>query len=236
MLNAAVAESLSQYADRLETVSAEEFNSAVHALVRDTIRAHKRILFNGNGYGDEWMKEAERRGLLNLHSTPEAIPHLLAEKNIALLSKHGIFSESEIRSRYEVLLENYCKVINIEALTAVDMVKKDILPAVSRYLRRLGETYSARKAILPNAPCAYETETAERLSFLSDKIYALVGQLEENVASVKALSDVTEKANAFEASVLGVMKELRTYVDEAEGMVASDFWPYPSYGELLLGV
>ena len=236
MLNAAVAESLRQYADRLENVAKENFQTEVHALVRETIRKHKRILFNGNGYDDAWIAEAERRGLLNLKSTPDAIPCLLKEKNVQLLSSHGIFSASELRSRHDVLLEHYCKILSIEALTMIDMVKREILPAISNYGKMLCDAYTSQAAVLKGYIGSYETSVAARLAELSDEVYQKITALEKKLPAVGRIADITERAGAYYQEILGAMQELRELVDEAETLVVSDNWPYPTYGDLLFGV
>lgn len=233
IINTAVAESLAQFADALE--GAENFEAALHDLIVQTIRAHKRIIFNGNGYDDAWILEAEKRGLTNLRTAPEAIPQFIAEKNIELFRKHKVFSERELRARTEIMLEAYVKVVNIEALTAIDMVSRDILPAVSAYAAKLGETLE-RKRVLANIPCKYESETLRRLSELTDSIYEELGRLEESTAAVKKRGETLAMAKGFETEVLPKMAKLRTFVDAAEAITASEYWPYPTYGDLLFGV
>ena len=233
VLNTIVAEELSEFADVLE--NAGDFESALHDLIVKTIREHKRIIFNGNGYDDAWTAEAENRGLLNLKTTPDAIPRLLAEKNIALFCKHKVFSERELHARYEIMLESYSKVINIEALTMVDMVNRDILPALSAYGEKLGKTI-AKKTAAANVKCLYETKTLEKISAYTDVIYEGVQLLEDAIASVKGISDSYETAKAFESDVIPKMQALRATVDSAECITSSEFWPYPTYGDLLFGV
>ena len=233
IINTAVAESLAQFADALE--GAENFEGALHDLIVNTIRAHKRIIFNGNGYDDAWVLEAEKRGLVNLRTAPEAIPQFIAEKNIELFRKHKVFSERELRARTEIMLEAYVKVVNIEALTAIDMVSRDILPAVSAYAAKLGETLE-RKRVLANIPCKYESETLMRLAKLTDEIYEELGRLEESTAAVKKRGETLAMAKGFETEVLPKMAKLRTFVDAAEAITASEYWPYPTYGDLLFGV
>ena len=183
MLNSAVAESLKQYADVLET--ADDFEGTLHELIKKTIKEHERILFNGNGYGDEWVKEAtEVRGLSNLKTTPDAMPHLLDKKNMDMLIAHKVFTETELKSRCEIMLENYCKTVNIEALTMVDMVRKNYLPAIERYLYRLAQTTSLMKSVSPNVKCNYELSTMERLSELTDYILERVKDLEKSLDGV----------------------------------------------------
>ncbi len=234
VINTAVAESLSVFADELE--HAEHFENALHNLIVKTIREHKRIIFNGNGYDEAWVKEAEKRGLLNLRSTPEAIPHLLADKNIKLFCKHKIFTERELRARYEIYLETYVKVINIEALTMADMVYKDILPAISKYGNQLGASIIKKKQALENLPCAYETETLKILSELTDSIFKGVKELALSIKAAKLHNDNLTLAKVFEEDVLSLMKIIRSDVDLAECITDSAFWPYPTYADLLFGV
>lgn len=233
VLNTIVAESLSQFADVLE--QAEDFEAALHDLIVRTIREHKRIIFNGNGYDEAWTAEAERRGLLNLKTTPDAIPCLLAEKNMALFCKHKVFSERELHARYEILLESYSKVINIEALTMVDMVNRDILPALCAYGERLGKAVASKTAAA-DVKCVYEIKTLEKISAYTDVIYEGVQLLEDAISSVKGISDSLAAAKAFESDVIPKMQSLRATVDSAECITASEFWPYPTYGDLLFGV
>jgi glutamine synthetase len=234
VINTAVAESLSQFADVLE--KADNFETALHDLIVETIRKHKRIIFNGNGYDESWTKEAEKRGLLNLRSAPDAIPCLIAEKNIELFRKHKIFTEREIRARYEIQLETYVKVLNIEALTMVDMVNKDILPALSRYGSALGDAIIKKKQALAALPCLYETETLNELSGLTDAIYNGVKSLELAITEAKSNTDSYARAKAFETEVLPKMRAIRTAVDHAECITGSEAWPYPTYADLLFGV
>ncbi len=234
MLNTAVAESLCQFADTLE--SAENFELALHDLIVKTIREHKRIIFNGNGYDDAWLKEAEKRGLYNLKTTPDAIPMLVQEKNIALLCKHKVLSERELRARHEIMLETYVKALNIEALTMVDMVRKDILPAVSAYGDKLANAAIHKKEALPSLACGYELKNLEKLSECTDRIYETVLVLEEAIESVKTEIGSFAQAKAFEVRVIPVMKALRSCVDKAEGMTGYKDWPYPTYGDLLFGI
>ncbi len=234
VINTTVAESLRQFADTLE--SSTDFNNDLHTLIVNTIKQHKRIIFNGNGYDDAWTKEAEKRGLLNLRTTPDCLPYLLHEKNIELFTCHKVFSETELRSRFEILLENYCKIINIEALTMLDMVKKDILPAVSRYTGDLAGAAMSKKSFIACADCSYETETVERLSDLTGKVYTSTKTLEKAVDDLKSIQGAHETAKGFKDIVIPAMNELRKYVDELETITSAEYWPYPSYGDLLFGV
>ena len=232
VLNTAVAESLRQYADILE--QAEDFESALHDLIRNVIREHKRILFNGNGYDDAWLKEAERRGLLNLRSTPDCVPYYLAEKNIELFCKHRVYSETELRARYEIKLDSYCKVLRIEALTMLDMVWKDILPAVSAYSKQLAETALSKKEL--GLDCSFEKDLATRLTAQMNLAALKARTLEYAMMDVKTFTDSLELARYYRDAVLRAMNELRIVVDELETNTASAFWPYPSYGDILFSV
>ena len=235
MLNAAVAESLKIYADRLENV--DDFETALHDMIKKTIKDHKRIIFNGNGYDDAWIKEAtEKRGLLNLRTTPDAMPAMLSEKNVTMLTSHKIFSPAELHSRYEILLENYSKTVNIEALTMVDMAKKEILPAVEKYTKSLADTLAAKKAAVAGLPCKYETAAVTKLSELSDSIADATDDLEAEIEKFQAIEDVTEAANDIRDVILGKMDSLRAVCDEAETITAKEFWPFPTYSDLLFSV
>ena len=235
MLNAAVAESLKIYADRLENV--DDFETALHDMIKKTIKDHKRIIFNGNGYDDAWIKEAtEKRRLLNLRTTPDAMPAMIADKNVKMLTAHKIFSPAELHSRYEILLENYSKTVNIEALTMVDMARKEILPAVEGYTKSLAETLAAKKAAVAGLPCKYETATITKLSELSDEIADATADLDGEIAKFQAIEDVTEAANDIRDVILGKMDALRAVCDEAETITAKEFWPFPTYSDLLFSV
>ena len=235
MLNAAMAETLKEFADRLE--GAADFTSALHDLIRETIKAHKRIIFNGNGYDDAWIKEAtEKRGLLNLRTTPDALATILEKKNVEMLTSLKIFSEAEIRSRYEISLENYCKTVNIEGLTMVDMARKEILPAVESYLGDLADTMAAKTAAVPTLACKYEKGVISRLSGLADEIDAAAAALDSTLVRLKAVPDVTDAAYVIRDVVLQKMAELRVVCDEAETLTATEYWPFPTYGDLLFGV
>ena len=235
MLNAAVAESLKIYADRLENV--DDFETALHDMIKKTIKDHKRIIFNGNGYDDAWIKEAtEERGLLNLRTTPDAMPAMIADKNVKMLTAHKIFSPAELHSRYEILLENYSKTVNIEALTMVDMARREILPAVEGYTKSLAETLAAKKAAVAGLPCKYETATITKLSELSDEIADATADLDGEIAKFQAIEDVTEAANDIRDVILGKMDALRAVCDEAETITAKEFWPFPTYSDLLFSV
>ena len=235
MLNASVAESLRIYADQLE--KADDFETALHDLIKKTITAHKRIIFNGNGYDDAWITEAtEKRGLPNFRTTPDALPSILEPKNVEMLTQHKIFSEAEIRSRYEITLENYCKTVNIEGQTMVDMARKEIMPAVEAYAHELAETLAAKKAAVPTLACKYESDLVQKLSVLTDEIDAATDQLESALVEYKTIHDVTAAANDIRDVILKKMTELRVVCDEAETLTAKKYWPFPTYGDLLFGV
>ena len=235
MLNAAMAETLKEFSDRLEGVS--DFESALHDLIKETIKAHKRIIFNGNGYDDAWIKEAtEKRGLLNLRTTPDALATVLEKKNVEMLTSLKIFSEAEIRSRYEICLENYCKTVNIEGLTMVDMARKEILPAVEVYLGDLSGTVAAKTAAVPGLACKYEKDLISKLSKLADEISDAASSLDTTLIRLKAIPDVTDAAYVIRDVVLQKMAELRVVCDEAESITADKYWPFPTYGDLLFGV
>ena len=235
MINTAVAEALRQFADELE--QAKDLDGQLHALIKRTITAHKRVIFNGNGYDDAWIREAtEQRGLLNLRTTADALPWLLETKNAETLLRHKVFSESELRSRYEIQLENYVRTVRIEALTMADMAEKEILPAVAAYAATLAEGAAKKKAAEPSLPCAYETKLIKRLSCLTDSAGAAAEELEKAVTALDALGDVTAEANHVRDTLLPKMAELRAVCDEAETVTAAAYWPFPTYGELLFGV
>lgn len=234
MLNTAVAEELSQFADQLE--SSKDFQKDLHALILKTIKEHKRIIFNGNGYDDAWVKEAEKRGLLNLKSTPEALKHFTDQKNRDLFKKHGVFSDTEINSRFEIQNDNYSKIINIEALTMIDMVKKMYLPVASAYSKELADTIIAKKNAVSSAEDTYEAELLKKISQLTSAIYGKVQTLEKAVVDVKSIEGASEIAMFYKETVFAAMNELRANVDELEGFVPSEKWPVPSYGEMLFSV
>ncbi|MCI5606709.1 MAG: glutamine synthetase III [Spirochaetia bacterium] len=232
MLNTAVAEVLSDFADQLE--GSKDFKADLNALILKTIKEHKRIIFNGNGYSDEWVAEAEKRGLMNLKSTPEALAHLCDKKNADVLKKHGVFSDVELKSRYEIYNENYVKIINIEALTMIDMVKKLYLSAGSKYAKELADTVAAKKAF--GADDTYEFDLLKKVSSLSASIYAKLQTLEKAVVGAKSIEDSGKLAFYYRESVFSAMNELRANVDELEGFVPAAEWPVPSYGDLLYSV
>ncbi len=234
VLNTAVAEVLRQFADRLE--GSTSFEAELHNLIKETITKHKRIIFNGNGYDDKWQAEAEVRGLLNLRSTPDAMPYFLHQKNIDLFTSHKVYTEKEMRSRYEILLESYCRLICIEGKTMVDMAMKDVLPAVSEYSQSLCSTLLSKREVCASLDCTYEKEILERVTALQKAAYDGVKALNVALEKAEALTDVTTLAFHYKDEVLGKMQVLRKAVDGLERIVSADYWPFPTYGELLFGV
>ena len=231
VLNTIVAESLEQYADKLE--GAEDFDKAVDELIKDVLTKHQRIIFNGDGYEEEWVAEAEKRGLLNLTSTVAAAPYLASKKNIELFKKHGIFSEVESMARYEIKLEEYSKIINIEALTMIDMAKKDIAPAVSAYSSELASTALTKKELGVNAKAELDvlTKISDLAAVLNDKIATL-----ESAVIKAGEFELKEQADFFHDTVIPAMNELRLVADELETLTSDAYWPFPSYGDLLFSV
>ena len=235
VFNTAVAESLRIYADRLE--GADNFETMLNMMIKKTIRDHKRIIFNGNGYDDSWIKEAtEERGLLNMRTTPDAMPALLHTKNIEMFRTHRVFSESELQARYDIFLDNYCKTINIEALTMTDMSRKEILPAVEKYAKTIADTCLSKISAVPGLSCRYEKKLIARLSELADEIDDAASALESAIVKFRAIDDITEAAFMIRDVILQKMAELRIVCDEAETLTAEEFWPFPAYDKLLFGV
>ena len=234
MLNTAVAESLKIYADRLE--QAEDFETALHEMIRKTIRDHKRIIFNGNGYDDHWIKEAENRGLSNYRTTPDCIPHLLDRKNVEMLTSHKVFSLAELHSRHDIMLENYCKTVVIEANTMVDIARTEILPAIQAYAVDTANAAAAKKELNEMIPCGYEISLVKKLSVLISRIDAALYELEDALIALGNAKDIAEESILIRDTVIAKMSELRLACDEAETVTAKKYWPLPSYGELLFGV
>ena len=235
MLNSAVAESLKIYADRLE--GAEDFETALHEMIKKTIKDHKRIIFNGNGYDESWIKEAtEKRGLLNYRTTADAIPHLLDKKNVDMLTSHGVFTEAEIKSRYEITLENYVKAVIIEANTMVTMAKTEIAPAVEAYSAEIASSAAVKKALDSSIACTYEINLVRKLSDLTDTICEKADELEDAVCAIDDGAEISKQAYAVRDSVIARMEELRAASDEAETLTSKKYWPYPTYGDILFSV
>lgn len=233
VLNTVVAETLRQFADILE--NAGDFKSELTSLIKKTIRQHKRIIFNGNNYSGEWVREAERRGLSNLKNTVEALPAFISQKSIDVFTRHHVFSETEIRSRYEILLENYCKTLHIEALTMIDMVKKEILPACISYQNELLQLLSGKNAY-GQYDCGPEEHYLDRISKLSACALKKLNNLENIMLETTGESDALTLAKFYSDSVFGAMSELRLIVDELETVIAKNYWPLPTYAEMLYSV
>ena len=234
VLNTSVAEELKQFADKLD--GAADFETALHDLIKETIKAHKRIIFNGDGYDESWVKEAERRGLLNLKTTPDALAHMLDEKNVKLFTSHKVLTETELKARHEVRLENYCKVVNIEALTMLDMARKDILPAMSSYSAELASDAAAKTALLGDADCSYEKESVKSLCAQIGATHRGVKKLEDDLLAAKSVTAPEALADVYKSTILDDMRALRISVDEMETLASAKAWPYPCYGDLLFGV
>ncbi|MGM9601849.1 MAG: glutamine synthetase III [Faecousia sp.] len=235
MLNSAVADALRAFADKLEGV--EDFEAALHDLIRGTIKAHKNIIFNGNGYDDSWIKEAtEKRGLLNYRTTADCMPHLLDKKNVDMLTSLGVFTEAELKSRYEIMLENYCKTITIEANTMVDMAKTQIAPAVEAFTADVAKAASTKRKLDASLACGYETGLVRKLSALTDQIAVRAEELEDTLLQLPNAQDIGEESAMIRDSVLVKMGELRVACDEAETLTAKSYWPFPTYADLLFGV
>jgi glutamine synthetase len=234
VLNTIVAETLSNFADRLE--SSTNFSEDLNALIKETIKNHKRIIFNGNNYSEDWVKESEKRGLLNLKSTVDALPYFVSHKNIKLFTKHNIFSESEIHSRYEIMLEGYSKVIHIEALTMLDMVKRNIIPSIISYVKDLSETANSKKALNALLNCKLEESLIETISNLSASLYSKLEDLDNSLLEAKIQEDSLAITKFYRETVFVNMQSLRSVVDELETIVGKKYWPFPTYGELLFSV
>lgn len=233
-INTAVAEVLKQFADELE--NAENFELSLHNLIKRVITEHKRIVFNGNGYDDKWIAEAEKRGLHNLKSTPDALPHFLDEKNVALFTSHKVYTEREMRSRLEILLQSYCNLINIEGKTMVEMTRKEILPAVSRYSRLLSDTALSKTSLCATLDCSYEKDTLTEISPLTARAFEEVKELEKALLNANKSEGAQKLSVYYKDKVLPVMTRLREAVDRLEQLVSEDFWPMPTYGDLLFTI
>ncbi len=233
-LNTAVADVLSQFADELE--NADNFEGALHALIKRVIKNHKRIIFNGNGYDDAWVEEAKRRGLLNLRTTPDCLPYMLHDKNVELYKRHKVYSEAEIKAHYEIKNEKYCKYLNIEVLTMIEMTKKDILPCVSRNIHELADTLIAKRTISESIDTTYEENLVATLSELSAKVFEDVTALGELSKEVKTIAESDAAAMFYKNRIIPLMNTLRESVDTMESLCSSEHWCYPSYGELLFSV
>ena len=234
VLNTAVAESFRQFADVLET--ADDFDSAVSALLKDTFAKHGRILFDGNGYSEEWEREAEKRGLLNLKTSVAAYKHFSADKNIKLFTEHNVMSETEIKSREEIFFENYAKIVNIEALTMIEMAMRDIIPAVNAYIAEVSDAASAKLSFMPEIDCCVERDIVSKLSALNANAYHAVEELKKAERDAASTTDAVKRAEAYCDYVIPAMQKLRGFVDEMEPLTASEYWPLPTYGDMMFRV
>ena len=236
VLNTAVAEVLRQFSEKLESVSQEELPAAIHDLLKSTLLSHKRIIFNGNGYTEEWVEEAKRRGLPNLVSTPDALEHFIDPKNIELFTRHGVFTKEEITSRYEILLENYSKTIHIEGKTLEEMLKKEVLPSISAYVEQIADTAVKKKTLIPGMPLAYDTELITTLSSLQAEISSNLASLLQNMEAAEALDDALLTAKAYHENVLSDMERIRSAINEAEALIPDQYLSYPTYDQLLFSI
>ena len=234
ILNTIVAEELSQFADSLE--GAEDFNSALEELIRKTISEHKRIIFNGNNYSDEWVEEAKKRGLLNLKTTADALPSFIADKNILLFTKHKIFTPAELRSRYEIQMDVYSKKLNIEALTMADMARRQILPAIMKYSEHLTRSVLEKKKLSPDIVCDFEEDTVKKLSGYASALYRAAEKMDADLERASAISEITEQAMFNKNVILADMAQAREAADRAEQLTAKEYWPYPCYADLLYSI
>ena len=238
ILNTAVAEVLRQFYDELKDVAADEMEKAVNELLKKTISEHKRIIFNGNGYTDEWLAEAEKRGLYNLVSTPDALPHFVDEKNEKLLIDHHIFTHAELHSRYEIKLENYVKTLHIEAGTLVEIIQKDLLPAVTTYMEKLAQTAALKKSVVPDISVSTEAKLLTKLTELSEAMIKDLDRLKEDTAMAEYEVDknLLKSAKLYQSVVLDDMEKVRVSADAAEALIPDDILPYPTYGKLLFSI
>lgn len=234
ILNSILAEELSQFADILENT--DNFSDTLQELIAKTFREHSRIIFNGNNYSEDWIVEAEKRGLLNLRTTADALPCYIADKNVEMFERHHVYSREELNSRYEILMEDYCKTLHIEALTMLEMVRKDIYPAINGYMNEIASTISTKKSICPDIPYEFEKGLLKRLAVLSDNLYKKVESLENAVNAAPDDSNIKAEADYYKDTVFIAMQEMRAVADELETITSSEYWPYPSYTELLYSV
>lgn len=236
ILNTAVAEALRQFSEQLKDVPADKMEAAVHNLLKETVTAHKRIIFNGNGYTEEWLKEASERGLYNLVSTPDALPHFTDTKNKELLISHKIFTEPELYSRYEIKLENYVKTLHIESCTMAEIIQKDLIPAVCTYMEQIAHTASLKKAVVPDISVSGEAKLLKKLTALSENMMTELSALKSDTARAQETADLLESAKMYQKTVLTDMDKLRSFADEAETLLPEAVLPYPTYGKLLFSV
>ena len=236
VLNTAVAEALTQIYEALADVAPADMDEAVHALLREMLAKHKRILFNGNGYTEEWVEEAARRGLANLGSLPDAMPHFISEKSVSLFTKHGIFTKEEVLSRYEILLENYAKTIHIEALTLMEMVRKDFTTGLVRYMKDVTTEALKKRDLLPGSKCSYESDILKTLDETSEQILMSMEALAADTAKAEAIEDILEQAKFYHETVLAEMEALRGWTDKAEAIIPDEYLPYPTYEKMLFSL
>ena len=238
ILNTAVAESLRQFYEKLKDVPADEMESAVHELLKQTIIDHKRVIFNGNGYTDEWLEEAKKRGLYNLVSTPDALPHFIDEKNEKLLTSHHIFTDAELHSRYEIKLENYVKTLHIEANTLVEIIQKDLLPSITTYMEKLAQTASLKKSVVPDISVSTEASLLSRLTELAETMTKDLETLKADtaMAEYEVGKDLLKSAKLYQSVVLTDMEKVRVSADAAEALIPDSILPYPTYGKLLFSI
>ena len=238
ILNTAVAESLRQFYEKLKDVPADEMESAVHELLKQTIIDHKRVIFNGNGYTDEWLEEAKKRGLYNLVSTPDALPHFIDEKNERLLTSHHIFTDAELHSRYEIKMENYVKTLHIEANTLVEIIQKDLLPSITTYMEKLAQTASLKKSVVPGISVSAEASLLSRLTELAETMTKDLETLKADtaMAEYEVDKDLLKSAKLYQSVVLTDMEKVRVSADAAEALIPDSILPYPTYGKLLFSI
>lgn len=238
ILNTAVAESLRQFYEKLKDVPADEMESAVHELLKQTIIDHKRVIFNGNGYTDEWLEEAKKRGLYNLVSTPDALPHFIDEKNEKLLTSHHIFTDAELHSRYEIKMENYVKTLHIEANTLVEIIQKDLLPSITTYMEKLAQTASLKKSVVPGISVSAEASLLSRLTELAETMTKDLETLKADTARAEyeVDKDLLKSAKLYQSVVLTDMEKVRVSADAAEALIPDSILPYPTYGKLLFSI
>lgn len=234
MLNTVIADVLDEFADYLET--SQDFEADLHTLIQNTLKEHKRIIFNGNGYDDSWVSEAQKRGLLNLKTTVDALPYSILPENIELFERQGVLMKDEIVSRYEIMMEEYTKVLNIEALTMIDMVKKQILPAILKFEKELADTALLKRSLTETLPASYELQTLESVSYFMEQAYAALKDLEIKVKELHVIDDFEIAASFVRDMVIPAMAALRQPCDQLEMLTDTNYWPFPTYGKLLFGI
>ena len=234
IINTIIADTLAQFADRLE--NAADFNAELENLIRDTIKQHKRIIFNGDNYSEEWVKEAARRGLLNLPTTMDVLPYFVRPENIELFTRHKVFTAEEMHSRYEIMVENYCKTLHIEGRTLIDMIKSDILPAVFREEEQLADTLAKKKAVLATIPCKAEETLLQRLAVLADELHQGCADFEAKLQQAEAVGSFYEQGIFYKENIFTGLKELRAIIDEMETILPAENWPFPTYYDLLFSI